>query len=212
MASPAVIPSANIRLVTTCCDGPATTRLRPAGQARWKRLPIAGGPSRSAPAVARLAAAALAALTVLAAGCGRTPLYGPPEPGGHSPAASASAGLQLFKRAETGPFARAFQADAATFNRDSRNQHLPASVLGEDAYQVSADLAAWARAMRRAPVPPEYRHAKAALLHGLALLRRGYRRIGDGLLYGDAGLLRQGRADVRAGSKVLGGTASAEAL
>ena len=152
-----------------------------------------------------------AALALLAAGCGSPPLYGPPEPG-QPPATPPSASLRLFKQAETGPFARAFQADAATFNRDSRHRQLPSAVLGADAYRVSADIAALARAMQKAPVPAEYERAKAQLLHGLALLRQGYRRIGGGLLYGDPGQLRLGRADVRAGSRILGGVAAAEAL
>lgn len=153
----------------------------------------------------------VAALALLAAGCSSPPLYGPPEPGQRATGASA-ASLQLFKRAETGPFARAFQADAARFNRDSRDRQLAPAVLGEDAYQVSADIAAWARAMQQAPVPAEYERAKAQLLHGLALLRQGYRHIGGGLLYGDPGQLRQGRADVRAGSAILAGVAAAQPL
>lgn len=152
-----------------------------------------------------------AVLALLAAGCSSPPLYGPPEPG-QPPTTPSSASLRLFKQAETGPFARAFQADAATFNRDSRDRRLPPSVLGEDAYQVSGDIAAWARAMQKAPVPAEYERAKAQLLHGLALMRHGYRHIGDGLIYGDPGQLRLGRADVRAGSGILGGVAAAEAL
>ena len=151
-----------------------------------------------------VAAAVCAALAVLAAGCGGTPLYGPAEPGAApSPAASASVSLQLFKQAETGPLARVFQSDAAVFNRDSRNPRVPLSVLGEDAYQVSSDIASWAEAMREAPVPGGYEQAKAHLLAALALLGRGYRRIGDGLMYGDVGQLRRGRADVRSGTRIL---------
>jgi len=151
-----------------------------------------------------LAAAACVLLATLAAGCDSAPLYGPAEPGAAaSPSASATLSLQLFKQAETGPFARAFQSDAATFNRDSRNPRVPMSVLGEDAYQVSADIATWSEAMREAPVPPGYGQAKAHLLAGLALLGRGYRRIGDGLLYGELGRLSRGRADVRAGTRIL---------
>lgn len=150
---------------------------------------------------------------MLAAGCGATPLYGPAQPGaGTSPAVRDSVSLQLFKQAETGPSARTFQADAATFNRDSRNPHLPASVLGEDAYQVSTDILAWSQAMRRAPVPAEYQQAKARLLAGLGLLQQGYRHIGNGLLYQQPGQLSQGRADVRTGSRILGGTAGDASL
>lgn len=145
-----------------------------------------------------------AALAVLAAGCARVPVYGPPQPG---LAASPSPGLQLFKQAETGPFARAFQAAAAAFNRDSRNRHITPVALGEDAYQVSDDILAWSQAMSRAPVPPEYRQAKARLLDGLALLRQGYRHIGDGLLSQQAAEITRGRADVRSGDRILGGVA-----
>lgn len=153
-------------------------------------------------------ACAGAALTALATGCGSASLYGPAEPGAHpSPTAAASLRLQRFRQAETGPAAKVFQTDAAAFNRDSKDPHVPQSVLGEDAYQVSEAIRIWAQAMRRAPVPPDYRQAKARLLHGLALLQQGYRYIGDGLLYQDASTLSRGRADVRAGSKLLGGTA-----
>jgi hypothetical protein len=152
-------------------------------------------------------------MAVLAAGCGGTPLYGPAQPGTvTSPAARPSVSLQLFKQAETGPSARTFQADAATFNRDSKNPGLPAAVLGEDAYQVSTDILAWSETMRRAPVPAEYQQAKGRLLAGLALLQQGYRHIGDGLLYQEPGQLRQGRADVRAGSRMLGGSAGVVSL
>ncbi|MBO0774862.1 MAG: hypothetical protein J2P34_01000 [Actinobacteria bacterium] len=153
-------------------------------------------------------AGAGAALTALIAGCGAAPLYGPAEPGTHpSPTAAASVSLQRFRQAETGPAARAFQADAARFNRDSKGSRVPQSALGEDAYQVSGDISRWAQAIRRAPVPPAYRRAKARLLHGLALLQQGYRHIGDGLLYQDAGQLSRGRAEVRAGSRMLGSNA-----
>jgi hypothetical protein len=152
----------------------------------------------------RALAAGGAVLAALAAGCAGPPLYGPAEPGTQgTPAASPTVSLQLFERAETGPAARVFQADAAIFNRDSKNPRVPASVLGEEAYQVSADIAAWSGAMSRAPVPPGYQQAKAHLLAGLGLLRLGYRHIGDGLLYGEEGQLRAGRADVRAGSRIL---------
>jgi hypothetical protein len=85
-------------------------------------------------------------------------------------------------------------------------------VLGEDAYQVSTDILAWSQAMRRAPVPAEYQQAKARLLDGLGLLQQGYRHIGNGLLYQEPGQLRQGRADVRAGSRILGGSAGVASL
>lgn len=146
-------------------------------------------------------------MLLLAAACGSTPLYGPPEPA--QPAhRSASANLQQFRRAETGPLARAFQADAATFNQASHNRQIAPSVLGEDAYRVSSDIQAWLLAMKQAPVPADYRQAKAQLLHGLKLLQRGYRHIGDGLLYNDAAQLSQGRADVRSGSAILGAAAA----
>lgn len=145
------------------------------------------------------------ALAMLAASCGSVPVYGPPGPG--TAASPTAASLQRFKQAETGPFARAFQAAAATFNRDSRNRHIVPAVLGEDAYQVADDIIAWSQAMSRAPVPPEYRQAKARLLHGLALLRQGYRHIGNGLLYQQAAEIARGRADVRAGNRLLGGAA-----
>ncbi len=176
---------------------------------RYRLTPPAAGGRDAARKLTgpQLAAAGCVLLAALAAGCSGAPLYGPAEPGtAGSPSASAAVSLPLFKRAETGPFARAFQADAALFNRDSRNPHVPESVLGEDAYQVSSDIATWAEAMRAAPVPAAYTQAKARLLAGLGLLGRGYRRIGDGLLYGDAGPIRQGRAEVRAGTRILAAT------
>jgi len=164
-----------------------------------------------APAGRFALALACAALTMTAAGCASASLYGPPARGTAAPHA-ASHRLRLFRQAETGHLARAFQADAAAFNRDSRNRHIPPAVLGEAAYQVSGDIAAWSQAMRRVPVPAEYRQPKARLLRGLDLLRRGYRHIGGGLLYGEPGQLGQGRADVRAGSRILGGVATVTSL
>lgn len=76
-------------------------------------------------------------------------------------------------------------------------------MVGEDAYQVSAGIRAWALALRRAPVPAGYRQAKAHLLAGLRLLQQGYRRVGNGLVSQDAGQLQAGRADVRSGSRIL---------
>jgi hypothetical protein len=149
--------------------------------------------------------AAAVALAGLAAGCGSVPVYGPPGPGGAPASApSAGAGLRQFRQAETGPFARAFQAEAATFNRDSRKPHADPAVLGEDAYQVSAALLAWSGALQAAPVPAGYQQAKAALLRGLTLLQQGYRHIGDGLVYGSPAELGQGRAQVQAGARMVG--------
>jgi hypothetical protein len=149
----------------------------------------------------------LATLTVLAAGCGQPPLYGPPAPGA-PPSPRAPASLQRFRQAETGPLARASRAGIATFERDSRNRRLPPAVLAADAYGVADDLAAWSRDIRRAPVPAGYAAAKHRLLHGLALLRRGYLDIGDGLAAGEPSLIRHGRAEVRAGTRMSGGPAA----
>ncbi len=149
--------------------------------------------------------ATLTALAGLAAGCGGVPVYGPPGPGGRlAPAPSPGAGLRQFRQAETGPFARAFQAEAAAFNRDSRKPHIAPAVLGEDAYQVSAALLAWSGALQAVPVPAEYEQAKAGLLQGLTLLQQGYRHIGDGLRYGSPAELGQGRAQVQAGARMVG--------
>lgn len=166
---------------------------------------VTGGAAPTAGWGRRTAAACLpAALAALLAGCANTPLYGPAGPASRpTPAAAASTSLRFFQRAENGAAAQAFRADAAIFNRDSRSGHVAESVVGEDAYQVSADLHVWAVTLGRAPVPPGYRQAKAHLLAGLRLLQQGYHRIGDGLLYQDAGQLQAGRADVRAGSRIL---------
>ena len=142
---------------------------------------------------------------LLACGCGSTPRYGPPPPGPHP---SPSVSLQLFRRAETGRLAQTFQANAAAFNRATRDRRVSTPVLGEDASRVAGDIQAWSQAMRKAPVPPDYQQAKARLRHGLALLRQGYRHIGAGLLYGDPGQLSRGRADVRSASAILGAAAA----
>ncbi len=149
------------------------------------------------------AACAGAGLTAFATGCGATPVYGPAQPGAAAPGAHATVGLRPFRQAETGPAARTFQADAATFNRDSRNPRLAPAVLAEDAYQLARDIRAWSQAMNQVPLPPPYRQVKARLLTGLGLLRSGYQQIGDGLLYHDAGQLGRGRAQVQAGSRLL---------
>ncbi len=158
--------------------------------------------TRRIPAGCWFAASAL--LAGVTAGCGSAPVYGPPGPGGQPPTATASASLRLFEQAETGPLARAFQADAAAFNRDSRDPRVLPAALGTDAYQMADALAAWLTALRGAPVPPEYQQAKGTLLRGLGLLQQGYQQIGDGLTGASPAEIDRGRADVRAGTQLVG--------